>query len=109
MSRPRVGHGWSMTRRGSRRIGIFQRDSGEWVTTGEATGWPRCRRCRRPIEASPFESGLCPICYFYKTIPVDEFWRLHNEGYYLAPYNIGERCSLIHPPERLPRKSVSVR
>jgi hypothetical protein len=47
-----------------------------------------------PFESDPFDSGLCSICYFYKTgLPVTEFWRLHDEGYFLAPYNIGARCT----------------
>lgn len=71
----------------------MQKADGRWTTTGEACNWPRCLRCRRPVEESPFGSGLCDICYFYKTISVEEFWRLHNEDYPLAPYNIGRRCT----------------
>lgn len=32
---------------------------------------------------------MCNICYFYKHISINEFWRLHEEGYPLAPYNTG--------------------
>lgn len=92
MGRPRAGHGWTAMTIGSRTVDLISNDAGKWITTGHAQGWPRCKRCRRPIEASPFNSGLCPICYFYKFLSVGEFWRLHNEGYYLAPYNIGRRC-----------------
>lgn len=97
--RPRAGHAWSAMRIGpkQRTVWIMTNDDGKWITTGHARGWPRCTRCRKPIEASPFNSGLCPICYFYKRISVDEFWRLHKTGYYLAPYNIGKRCQREHP------------
>lgn len=92
MGRPRAGHGWTYMRIGARTVDLINNDAGKWITTGHAKDWARCMRCRRPTEACPFDSGLCPICYFYKTIPVEEFWRLHNQGYYLAPYNIGARC-----------------
>lgn len=37
------------------------------------------------------------MCYFYGTgLPVDEFWRLHKAGYWLAPYNIGDRVTETH-------------
>lgn len=93
MSRPRVGHGTTAFSSGGKLIWLFQDENGIWLTTGHARGWPRCTRCRRPHKSSPFDSGLCSTCYFYKTgLPADEFWRLHKTGYYLAPYNIGDRC-----------------
>jgi hypothetical protein len=92
--RPKAGHTWTVIWRGGREIHLIQNDAGQWITTGEAKDWRRCTRCRRPFEADPFDSGLCTTCYFYKSgLPVKEFWRLHNEGYYLAPYNIGRRCT----------------
>jgi hypothetical protein len=93
MSRKRAGHAsTAIIDQKGRMIWLIQRVDGVWITTGEARGWPRCRRCRRPHQQSPFDSELCSTCYFYKALPVDEFWRLHNAGYYLAPYNIGKRC-----------------
>jgi hypothetical protein len=93
--RPRVGHGWtSLLKKNGRTVHLILNYAGRWITTGEAKGWPRCKRCRRPFEASPFNSGLCTTCYFYKTgLSVKDFWRLHKEGYPLAPYNIGEKSS----------------
>ena len=101
MGRPRAGHSWSWMLVGptKRDVPIMTNDAGKWITTGHAQGWPRCNRCRKPMEAAPFDSGMCPICYFYKSgrITVDGFWRLHNAGYWLAPYNIGARTSREHP------------
>ena len=42
----------------------------------------------------PFGGTVCSICYFYKTgLSVDDFWRLHDSGCQLAPYNIGRACT----------------
>jgi hypothetical protein len=72
---------------------LFGEVSG-WITTGKAQGWRRCPRCRKPIEASPFDSDLCVHCYFYGSgMRAEDFWRIHDEGYLLAPYNIGQRAS----------------
>jgi hypothetical protein len=91
VSRPRAGHGWVPKQRGVRVSLLFGEVSG-LIPTGKAAGWPRCSRCRKPIEASPFESGLCSTCYFHRAeLSAEEFWRLHDEGHPLAPYNIGRR------------------
>src|SRR6185369_1030546 len=93
MTRPKAGHGWTIRyRKGKQPIHfIFSPVSG-WITSGEAQGWRRCPRCRKPFEVDPFESGLCIHCYFYKSsLPVSEFWRIHESGYPYAPYNIGRR------------------
>lgn len=35
---------------------------------------------------------MCVTCYFYKSsLSATDFWRLHNEGHPLAPYNIGKK------------------
>lgn len=94
MGRPRAGHAWSSKKVGNRWVAILFGEVSGWITTGEAQGWRRCPRCRQPIEASPFDSDLCVSCYFYRTgLPVKDFWRIHSEGYPLAPYNIGNRIS----------------
>ena len=89
----RAGHGWTWFTRNGKSVHLIANDAGHWITTGEAQGWARCPRCRRPFEACSIGSkGLCYICYFYKSgMPIDEFWRLHNDGHYLAPYNMGRR------------------
>lgn len=91
MGRPRAGHGWTGFFRKGRFIALMTNDKGEWITTGSARGWPRCTRCRRPYEHDPFDSKMCTTCYFYKSgLPIKDFWRLHDEGHPLAPYNIGK-------------------
>lgn len=90
MGRPKAGHGWSIAGPPGKHIHVMQLWDGKWVTTGVATGWPRCWRCRVPVDRSPFDTGLCSICYFYHAISVKAFWLLHNAGYELAPYNIGK-------------------
>lgn len=100
MGRPRAGHAWSRMFRGNRSIHILFGEVSGWITSGQAQGWRRCSRCRKPIEASPFESELCVHCYFYRSgLPVDEFWRIHETGYPLAPYNIGRRIIATHHPD----------
>ena len=84
--RRRAGHAWTFIVNKGKYIPLIQNDEGRWITTGEAKDWRRCPRCRVPFENSPFECGLCSDCYFYKVIPVSEFWRLHDEKYFLAPY-----------------------
>jgi hypothetical protein len=96
MGRPRAGNSWCWINHNGRSIHLIQDEAGRWITTGHAKDWPRCNRCRRPHKLSPFDSGLCDICYFYSTISTDEFWRLHNAGYALAPYNIGRACMENH-------------
>lgn len=93
MSRPRAGHLWtSISQKNGKHLHLITNDAGFWITTGEAKDWRRCPRCRRPFEADPFSSGLCPICYFYKSnLPLEKFWRLYDEGYYLHPCRAGER------------------
>lgn len=92
MMRPRAGHGWTGIIVGGKFIGLIQTDAGQWITTGHARGWPRCSRCRRPFERPVITSQtICPTCYFYKVLSVEEFWRLHNEGHPLAPYNVGRK------------------
>lgn len=89
--RPRAGHGWTAFYRKGQMIWLMGRWDGTWALTSEAINWPRCVRCRGPHEQSPFNSGMCSTCYFYKYIDVKDFWRLHNAGFELAPYNIGRR------------------
>lgn len=89
MGRPRAGNGWSWRRIGQRNIHLIANDAGEWVPSGVASNWQRCARCRRPHEVSPFRSGVCSTCYYYKILPNEEFWM--HEGDYLFPYNIGKR------------------
>lgn len=97
MARPRAGHSWTWIDVGEKNIHLIQDEAGRWLTTGQARGWPRCARCRRPERCMPFGGDVCPTCYFYKTgMPVDEFWRLHKSGYQLAPYNIGRACMKNH-------------
>ncbi len=107
MSRPRAGHSWTWDDRGH---SIFQRSNGEWVPTEFAQGWPRCSRCRGPSEDMGAGVGpkLCVTCYFYHCLSVAEFWRLHEAGYRLAPYNIGRRCMAAPPPRRI-RKEARAR
>lgn len=109
MSRPRAGHGWTSFFRNGRLIKLIADDDGRLITTGEAKGWPRCKRCRRPTRESPFNSNLCPTCYFYKTgLSHSDFWRLHEEGYYLAPYNIGRRVTMGCLLDRKPLENDAV-
>ncbi|HTG95738.1 MAG TPA: hypothetical protein VL866_24265 [Pyrinomonadaceae bacterium] len=95
MSRPRAGHAWTAFKDSSGRfIHLIAKSDGRWITTGEAQGWHRCPRCRKPFDVDPFDSGLCVHCYFYgNDLPSDEFWRIHKSGYPFAPYNIGQRVT----------------
>jgi hypothetical protein len=93
MSRPRAGLGRRLEwRRDRPHWSVFGTKSG-WVPSGEAKGWPRCARCRRPAEELVPESDdlLCPICYFYHALPKGDFWPLYEAGHRLHPYRIGER------------------
>lgn len=44
---------------------FFDVDSGHWMQTGLASGWPRCLQCRRPINPTA-QNERCfacrPIC-----------------------------------------------
>jgi hypothetical protein len=92
MGRRRAGHGWSVRVVGNRLIHVLANDACEWVPTGRAAGWRRCRRCRAPFENDPFESRMCHLCYFYHDgLPSKEFWKLYDAGYLLHPYSIGQR------------------
>lgn len=92
MTRPRAGGGWSAIKAGDRYVPIMQDDACVWVTTGVAVGWPRCVRCRRPFERRETPcADHCVICWFYHMLPVGAFWRIHDTGYPLAPYNHGRR------------------
>jgi hypothetical protein len=87
--RPRAGNAWTAVFRNGRLIPLIFSDSGKWITTGEAKGWRRCSRCRKPYELDPFESGVCSTCYFHKMIPAGTFWSYDKHP--LFPYNIGDR------------------
>lgn len=91
--RYRAGHAWTgFCSKNNKTVHLLLNDAGIWITTGEAQGWRRCPRCRVPFENDPFDSGLCSMCYFYKSgLSIDDFWRLNKEGYYLAPYVIGSK------------------
>lgn len=92
MGRPRAGHGHTyFWRKGHMRDVIF--DGEQMVPTYAAHAWARCSRCRRPEKWMPFDMGLCSTCFFYGSgLPVEQFWRLHDQGYRWAPYNIGRRA-----------------
>lgn len=105
MSRPRAGNALTYIRgRGDRLIPIIQRSNGKWITTGEAVGWTRCSRCRRPDQDyHKLDDGrvVCNMCYWYKLLPggATEFWRRSKE--YLFPYNIGSRGMKVRPPDTI--------
>lgn len=88
--RPKAGHGWTAFHRGEKKIWLLFNCHGQMVTTGEATKWPRCARCRRPDDSLP-DGRLCSTCYYYKSLPPGEFW--NREKAYLFPYNIGKRIT----------------
>ncbi len=102
MGRRRAGHGYSWSRRGERSIPIIGTADGGWITTGEAQGWTRCQRCRKP-EQSPQTAldgrTVCVTCYYYECLPKGEFWTRERD--YLFPYNIGRRGK--SPPETIAR------
>jgi hypothetical protein len=94
MGRRRAGHASLSFLKNGKFVHLILNDAGRWIPTGAACGWRRCPRCRVPFENDPFDSGLCVTCYFYHSgLDRKEFWRLHKEGYWLAPYNISlRRC-----------------
>lgn len=107
MSVPAAGYSWSSIPRSAKccaardYVPILMTARGKWVTTGEASGWPRCPRCRKPVDESP-KDGLCSTCYYYKVLPREEFWA--HEKDFLFPYNIGgqrHRESLRNFPKSL--------
>jgi len=103
VGRPRAGNGLTFVQRGERLIPLLATVDGDWITTGEAVGWTRCARCRKPEEKprrAPDGRLLCLICYYYKALPHTEFWQHKDE--YLFPYNIGRRMTL--PPVLRPKK-----
>lgn len=92
MARSRAGHGWTGFFRGKKFIPLICDSHGRWVTTGIAKDWPRCKRCRKPEDMMPEESGLCTTCFYYKNDKgADWFWGRKND--YLFPYNTGSRLT----------------
>lgn len=78
MSRRHAGHGWTRFHVGEKRVDLLMNDAGQWITTGEARGWPRCTRCRVPFEtsASPELPTLCAWC-----LPADMRRKLRDDGH----------------------------
>ncbi len=98
MSRPRAGH----ARTYAGNVAYMMDAMGEWITCGEACGWPRCARCRKPERAEHLIEGLCSDCWFHGiNRPADWFWK--QKDHPLFPYNIGARLMLSRPAHR--RKS----
>src|SRR5579863_4253057 len=97
--RRRAGNAWTAILRKGRLTWVMMDSAGNWISTGRAAGWPRCQRCRKPIEHAEFSAlhGKCHHCHYY-TMAGDEFWS--HEADYFFPYNIGERCMRFeHTPE----------
>lgn len=94
MSRKRAGHGWTVMQVGKKRIDIFQTVDGHWITTGEAQGWRRCTRCRRPYEVTLQGETVCSTCYYYHSPNAEAFW--DRKADYLFPYNIGHRGHFMY-------------
>jgi hypothetical protein len=89
--------------RGKKLVRVIQTVDGKWVTTFAAKNWTRCVRCRKPDDSICYtEDGLplCSICYYYKHIPRESFWK--REGDYFFPYNIGRRGMDAPHPHRDP-------
>lgn len=61
MSRPRAGSGWTRVRVGMKRVDLIWARQG-WITSGEAKDWPRCGRCRAPVEELYTDTNLCFWC-----------------------------------------------
>ncbi len=57
MSRPPAGYGWKCSEHGQGLDLMLNR--GEWVHTGVARGWPRCARCRKPLDTGETYCDLC--------------------------------------------------
>ena len=88
--RPRAGHGWTSRKLRGRWVPVTWSPVREsYITTGEAKGWPRCTRCRKPEEPELVRNGLCNLCYYFHSLPKGTFWDHREEWYF--PYNIGRR------------------
>lgn len=79
------------------------------MTSGEAVGWRRCDRCRRPEQfphRAPDGRIVCNICYYYKCLgSADVFWSRDKD--YLFPYSIGRRGMRFTRPIK-PMKAARV-
>jgi hypothetical protein len=93
MSRPRAGYARTYTLLANGTKVEFLHDAmGVVISTGEACGWPRCCRCRKPERKQDLIRGLCWSCYFYKTgHGANWFWE--QKEHRLFPYTIGKRIS----------------
>ena len=105
MSRRRAGHAWTFMKYRGRYIGfIWSPVKHAFMTSGEAMGWPRCKRCRKPEEPELVHDGYCNTCRYYKVIPRGTFSSHEKDEYF--PYNIGKefmkslRSSIVERPRR---------
>ena len=89
MSRNSAGNGWTGIQAGKKHISVMLNDAGDWITTGEARGWARCSRCRKPYESRIHAErpDVCRSCWWFHLMPREQFWPRHKAGDPEAPYN----------------------
>lgn len=99
MGRPRAGYGWTCFRRGKRTIALIWSE-GRWVTTGEAARWPRCIRCRRPVE-NLVPGEHCGGCWYRLATPEQ------RREHFAQRYGVSLQNSLIDSFVRWDRTPLS--